>query len=147
MTLPRVVQDAVDVADRTGGEYKYGFAVKNAWTTIRDHLMSQEAEIGRLEAMRLSERLAGNALADCARDFERQRIRTESAESRLAAANALLLRYCVQIGELTKGLDPHDPIYFDIQRLGADYMTHLQGAGDESIAAPLPDTKSGTAVP
>lgn len=58
--------------------------------------------------------------------------RAEKAESRLAAANALLLRYCVQIGELTKGLDPHDPIYIDIQRLGADYMTHLQGSGDEA---------------
>ena len=53
------------------------------------------------------------------------------AESRLATANALLLRYCVQVGELSKGLDPHDPIFVDLQRLGTDYMAHLQGAGNE----------------
>src|SRR6185312_8187894 len=56
---------------------------------------------------------------------------TGKVESRLAEADALLLRYCVQIGELSKGLDPHDPIFVDLQRLGADYMAHLQGAGDE----------------
>jgi hypothetical protein len=110
MTLPQNVANAVGNIDACRLE-----TFDDDWLTIRDHLMRQEAEIADLISKR---------------DFLLRHYNL--AESRLAAANALLLRYCVQVGELTKGLDPHDPIYIDIQRLGADYMTHLQGSGDEA---------------
>lgn len=45
-------------------------------------------------------------------------------DARLGEAEALLLRYCVQVGELTKGLDPNDHIFFDLQTLGADYVSY-----------------------
>ena len=121
MTLPQDVQDAVGVLDNACLNGRV-IPSEDAWQTIRAHLLSQDAEIARLNAeceQRMLQAMQNGQAA-------------KVAESRIAAADALLLRYCVQVSELSKGLDPHDPIFTDLQKLGADYMAHLQGAGDEA---------------
>jgi hypothetical protein len=109
MTLPQKVQDAVN----------------GMFDTIydKDCIAYRRLVLIRAELHRLTEIAEG---------VDPLVIRLGDVTTRLETANALLLRYCVQVGELTKWLDPHDPIFFDIQQLGADYMKHhLQGAGDE----------------
>lgn len=201
MTLPTDVVEAVAKADQYAGTYEHGFAVKNAWDTIRAHLLSQDAEIERLrnvmapklrelhyDANGLRATLDGGACKALAESFAEQfnssgavnyldveftttdgtgfivtvrkrakptahelrrlaesRLAAATAEieqlqaglakhvnrvcelqSRLAVADALLSRCFVQIGELTKGLDPHDPIYVELQQLGLDWMQHSE---------------------
>jgi hypothetical protein len=53
-------------------------------------------------------------------------IRLHDVTTKLEMADKLLLRYCVQVGELTKGLNPNDPIFVDLQKLGADYIAHCE---------------------
>jgi hypothetical protein len=50
MTLPTDVAEAVAKADQYAGTYEHGFAVKNAWDTIRAHLLSQDAIIAALRS-------------------------------------------------------------------------------------------------
>lgn len=111
MTLSKPVMDALFCLERNDV----------SWHTVNNELHRLSDAESRLEAKIEFERK---------RSDERGRMFDREQRKRIAG-DALLLRYCVQVGELTKGLDPNDPIYFDIQRLGADYMTHLQGAGDE----------------
>jgi len=126
MTLEQVQAVAKAVHEglrRNGTVVLYSAAFERiVGDAIRTHLLSQDVEIERMRTNENLSTLQHNKLL----------AKYELAESRVAMADALLLRYCVQIGELSKGLDPHDPIFVDLQRLGADYMAHLQGAGDEA---------------
>lgn len=127
MTLPTDVVEAVAKADQYAGTYEHGFAVKNAWDTIRAHLLSQDAEIERLSQESAQQFIRARDWAELSGKNED---RASLAESRLAVANALLSRCFMQIGELTKGLDPHDPIYVELQQLGLDWMQHSEADTD-----------------
>lgn len=103
MTLPQNVADAVKSV-RKHFDLSMDDATCEAWQTIRAHLMSQEAEIELLSVA------AEQNMSDA-----------KLAESRLAAANALLrellgAKWCT-----------HE--YVDVCNRSA---THLQGAGDEA---------------
>jgi hypothetical protein len=97
MTLPQNVKDAVKFANAECGKSSdFTFDMSGAdWQTIRAHLMSQEAEISNLRDDRdswldqASQRLE---------DWDDMRRLAESAESRLASANALL-REIMEFGE------------------------------------------------
>ena len=85
MTLPQPVQDAVDSADNDCG-LELTYLTRDEWQTIRAHLLSQEAEIDRLQHD-LSDADERSALRS--RERTEAVMRAELAESRLAAANAL----------------------------------------------------------
>ena len=88
MTIPKDVQEAVrNVAQSLRDTFIEDDIVHEQVSEIRAHLISQDAEIARLESQRES------VERDC-RDYRQIQIedsaRAELAESRLAAANALL---------------------------------------------------------
>lgn len=92
MTLPQNVKDAVGQLDYTTLPLT---AERNlrAWQTISAHLLSQEAEIGRLQA-----------------GFAKHVDRVCELQSRLAAANALLrdMRYgAFNIGGWADAIDEY----------------------------------------
>jgi hypothetical protein len=119
MTLPQNVKDAVKFANAECGKSSdFTFDMSGAdWQTIHAHLLSQDAEIERLQLE--IDRRFGIAAEMIAARKER-----DDLQSRLAVDDALLSRCFVQIGELTKGLDPHDPIYVELQRLSLDWTQH-----------------------
>lgn len=122
MTLPKDVAEAVDRLDNAV-MFRAPNAVYDAYRAIRTHLLSQDTEMARKSEESTQQFIRGREWAELSGRNER---RYEIAESRLAAANALLSRCFVQIGELTKGLDPHDSIYTELQRLGLDWMQHSE---------------------
>jgi len=88
MTIPKDVQDALSrVQLLCDAEADWADIDIVDWQIIRTHLLSQDAEIARLESQRES------VERDC-RDYRQIQIedsaRAELAESRLAAANAQL---------------------------------------------------------
>lgn len=119
MTLPQNVKDAVESLECEIADPEDC----TAWQTIRANLLSQEAEIERLSQESAQQFIRARDWAELSGKNED---RASLAESRLAAADALLSRCFVQIGELTKGLDPHDPIYVELQQLGLDWMQHSE---------------------
>lgn len=112
MTIPQNVADAVGAADAAYGLYSSGFSGHRHWQTIRTHLLSQESEIDRL---RESTHYA-NGVADLAMKHR------DLAESRLAAANALLWEVYAYIDMFA----PNSELYDEVE-------AHLQGAGDEAV--------------
>src|SRR6185437_17018184 len=103
MTLPKDVQEAIDAGDAALGNYSAGFTGHRHWQTIRVHLMSQEAEIERqksitniiCDAVSAALLRAGfHDVDDPGEAIDIIRERAELAESRLAAADALL-RDCI----------------------------------------------------
>jgi hypothetical protein len=109
MALPKEVVDGMECMRRES----------DSWHAVNDHLLSQDAEIERLQLE--IDRRFGIAAEMIAARKER-----DDLQSRLAVDDALLSRCFVQIGELTKGLDPHDPIYVELQQLGLDWMQHSE---------------------
>jgi hypothetical protein len=126
-----------------------GQGIEPEWRELRAHLLSQEAEIDRLSQESAQQfirardwaelsgknedraSLAESRLAAATAEIEQLQAglakhvnRVCELQSRLAVADALLSRCFVQIGELTKGLDPHDPIYVELQRLSLDWTQH-----------------------
>lgn len=94
MTLPQNVKDAVKELDAV---HDQRFAPwRGQWQTIRAHLMSQEAEIARLN--RLWESMTNLAVK---KDGQ-----IKTAESRLAAANAILQK----VYDCGENLDLHEQI-------------------------------------
>lgn len=51
MTLKPEVLAAMDKADQFCGTYERGFAVKNAWETIRAELLAMDARLGEAEGL------------------------------------------------------------------------------------------------
>jgi hypothetical protein len=84
MTLPRGVAEAVASLDRWAitdfdGECSHA----DAWHVVSAHMLSQDAKIEQL-------RLIANVNGDWTLKYSQMKERAELAESRLAAANALL---------------------------------------------------------
>lgn len=105
MTLPQNVKDALGELDAA---HDQRFAPwRNQWQTIRAHLMNQEAEIDELV----------RALTMCTG-------RAKRAESRLAAADALLRKCRDEFAAIPRSLG------YDFTHL-PEIDAHLQGAGDE----------------
>ncbi|MGO4700241.1 hypothetical protein [Dyella sp. 2RAB6] len=50
------------------------------------------------------------------------RAEVQKHQSMLDAYRELVLGYAVIVGDLTKGLDPHDPIYTEIMRVGTAWV-------------------------
>lgn len=101
MTLPQNVKDAVAYVEEVFDDCDNG-----EWQTIRAHLLSQESEIDRLRAN--NDKLY--------REHVALQNATVAAESRLAAADALLR----EIGKMADGT------------LCDKVRDYLQGAGDEA---------------
>jgi len=115
MTLPRDVQDAIMELDAV---HDQRFAPwRNQWTTIRAHLLSQDAEIERLNGLwKMMTKLAVK------KDGQ-----IKDAESRLAAANAPLRDikdWGVDAAQGACLMVPHS--------LRSRIQSHLQGADDEA---------------
>lgn len=99
MTLPQNVKDAVKFANAECGKSSdFTFDMSGAdWQTIRAHLLSQEAEIERYKVAWTEYNDRTEWVQKTAKPKELGlhradvlRLRIESAESRLAVANALL---------------------------------------------------------
>lgn len=108
MTLPKDVERAI------AGRDEYGLMNDDMWRAVRAHLLSQDAEIVSAHAaeLRLSQR-------------------AELAESRLAAADALLRQ--IKDWDVARSLQPtREETLFAIPfELRTRVAAHLQGAGDE----------------
>lgn len=50
MTLSPKIQEAIETASNARGE-RYGFAVDEAWRTIKDHVVKQDKEIDDLRKL------------------------------------------------------------------------------------------------
>ena len=143
MTLPQNVKDAFNQAFAwTGGEPTFRHL-----ETIRAHLMSQEVEIYNLRADRDSWLDQASQRVE---DWDDMRRRAESAESRLAAANAQLrlmhrvLSQAVCVACADDGsakdheLDKLEGVLRDQGWITSAVVPstptdeHLQGAGDEA---------------
>ena len=111
MTLPKDVAEAVDSLNRR--------APDAAWQIILAHLLSQDAEIGRLSQESIQRFIRGREWAELSGRNER---RAELAESRLAAANALLQRTQMKDYDAAAWL-----------RLGVEIQAHLS---ENTMTAP-----------
>ena len=142
MTMPKDVQDARGELDAA---HDQRFAPwRHQWRTIRAHLMSQDAEIERLIQESSQRFIRGREWAELSGRNER---RAELAESRLAAANALLrdvygkvihqLAVVTRLGASDRFTDtdalPRDPVMREVMHIREQMdrlSAHLQGAGD-----------------
>lgn len=114
MTLPQNVADALEIMESRWPGHA------TAKESIRTHLLSQGAEIEKLNELWNVQVIHSSKLSQTVQDVQQSLTETKGS---LAAANTLLKRCFVYSPEFIEG---------SIWLLQNDIQQHLQGSGDEA---------------